>query len=390
MKRTFICGGVTVKREKLTRGALVVEDGRIAEVGYTGEIPSGADVIDAKGCYLLPGFVETHVHGGGGYDYMDGTAEAFHAVSAIHRKHGVTTVLPTTVACSFDAMTKVFETYRNAAATDQATVNYGGLHLEGPFISVAMKGAQNPKYIRVPAPREVDAILDAGGDIIRRCTVAPEIEGIPYLAKRMTARGIALSSGHSNAVYADITRGYELGIRHITHMYSNTPSVRKIDQTVYAGVIEAAYTVDGISVELIGDGHHVPAEVLRMALKIKGADKINLASDAMRAAGTDVTESYLGERKPENRVIVEDGVAKLPDRSFYAGSIATGDVMLKWAVETCGVSLCDASKLLSLSPARLVGLDKRKGSLEVGKDADVIFVDARMNVTRTFLSRDFQ
>lgn len=386
--KTFIKNGQTVTPDRIINGCVVVKDGKILECGYTGEIPYDASVIDAGGDYIMPGFVEVHVHGGGGFDYMDGTVEAFNAVSKVHREHGTTTILPTTVACSFDSMVRVFDTYRKVLSQN-TIINYGGLHLEGPFISMEMKGAQNPEYVRCPSRKEVDAILEAGGDVIRKCTVAPEIDGIPYLAEEMQKHGISLSSGHSNGTYSDIEKGFDMGIRHITHMYSNTPSVRKINQVMYAGIIEAAYSIDGMCIELIGDGHHLPKEVLRMALKIKGADKINLTSDAMRAAGTDVTESFLGECKPENRVIIEDGVAKLPDRSFYAGSITTGDKMLRWAVLDCGVSLCDASKLLCLSPARNAGLDKCKGRLKAGKDADIIFVDSKLNVTQTFLKSDF-
>ena len=386
--KTFIKNGLIVTEDKILQGCLVIEKGKILECGYNGQIPADASVIDANGAYIMPGFVEVHAHGGGGFDYMDGTVEAFNGVSAVHRRHGTTTILPTTVACSFDAMVKVFETYRKVLEQN-TVINYGGLHLEGPFISYEMRGAQNPSYVRNPSPQEVDAILSAGGDIIKKCTVAPELEGIPYLAGEMTKRGITLSSGHSNGTFSDIRKAYDMGIRHITHMYSNTPSVRKINQVVFAGIIEAAYSIDDMAVEFIGDGHHLPAEVLQMALKIKGPDKINLTSDAMRAAGTDVTESFLGECKPENRVIIEDGVAKLPDRSYYAGSITTGDKMLRWAVNSCGVSLCDASRLLSLSPAKNAGIDKTKGSLKKDKDADIIFADCQLNILDTFLYTDF-
>lgn len=385
--RTFIKNGTVFTEDGVKDGILVIEDGKIADACFSGEIPEGARVIDAKGNYVMPGFVEIHAHGGGGADFMDGTADAFETVAKTHRQCGTTTILPTTVAASYESLLKVFETYRKVS--DSKSINFGGLHLEGPFISMEMKGAQNPAFIRNPEKAEVDALIEAGGDIIKKCTVAPEIPGIDYLAKKFTDNGIYLSSGHSNGTFTDIEKGFSLGIRHITHMYSNTPTVRKINQTVYAGIVEAAYYLDDMRVEFIGDGCHFPKEALKMAVKIKGIDKINLTSDAMRAAGTNASESYLGECLPENRVIIEDGVAKLPDRSFFAGSIATGDRMLRWAHFDAGLPLSDALRLLTLSPAAAVGMDKEKGSIKKGKDADVIFMDKELNVKDTFIARDF-
>ncbi len=385
--RTFIKNGSVFTDDGVKDGILVIEDGKILDIGYLGEIPPDTKVIDAKGNYIMPGFVEIHAHGGGGADFMDGSADAFETVAKTHRKSGTTTILPTTVAASYESLLKVFETYRKVS--DSKTINYGGLHLEGPFISMEMKGAQNPAFIRNPEKAEVDALIETGGDVIKKCTVAPEIPGIEYLAKRFTENGIYLSSGHSNGTFTDIEKGFSMGIRHITHMYSNTPSVRKINQTVYAGIVEAAYYLDDMRIEFIGDGCHFPKEALKMAVKIKGVDKINLTSDAMRAAGTNVTESYLGECLPENRVIIEDGVAKLPDRSFFAGSIATGDRMLRFAHFDAGLPLSDALRLLTLSPAKAVGIDKEKGSIKKGKDADIIFLNKDLFVEETYLSRDF-
>lgn len=386
--RVFITSGQLVTCDKITEGSLVIQNGKIVEVGYKGEIPYEAKVIDAQGMYVMPGFVEIHAHGGGGCDFMDGTVEAFNTIAKLHKSHGTTTILPTTVACSTESMLKMFDTYR-MALTGEKIINYGGLHLEGPFISHEMRGAQNPDFVRCPTKNEVDTLLHYGGDIIRKCTVAPEIDGVDYLTDELRKRNIALSIGHSNGVYSDVEAAYRMGYCHITHMYSNTPSVRKINQVMYAGIIEAAYSIDEMCVEFIGDGHHLPKEVLKMALKIKGADRINLTSDAMRAAGTDVLESFLGECREENRVIIEDGVAKLPDRSYYAGSITTGDKMLRWAVNDCGVSICDAVKMLSLTPANIVGLSAQKGSLEVGKDADIVIADKDLNVKATYIFDDF-
>ena len=380
--RKFIIGGTVVSEDTCGDAVIVIENGSVADIlpPDSAKLENG-EVIDASGMYVMPGFVEIHAHGGGGFDFMDASLNAFEEIAQTHLKHGTTSILPTTVACSIESMEKLFDIYRKVK--DISKINLLGLHLEGPFISYEMKGAQNPAFVREPTKPEVDRLIDKNGDIIRMCTAAPELDGIEYMAKRMTDNNITLSIGHSNGICADARRARELGFTHMTHLYSNTPSVRKINQVVYAGLLEAAYLYD-FDIELIGDGHHVAKEVLELALKIKGADKINLTSDAMRAAGTDVNESYLGEIAPENRVIIEDGVAKLPDRSFFAGSIATGDIMLKWAVNTCGISLCDASKMLSATPARIIG-ESKKGVLCKGADADIILVDKNLDIEQVYV-----
>jgi|LSQX01.1.fsa_nt_gb N-acetylglucosamine-6-phosphate deacetylase len=382
--RTFIINGKVITPHKEKCCAIVLENGRIAEMDFRGDIPENAHVIDASGMYVAPGFVEIHAHGGGGFDFMDATENAFEKIADIHAEHGVTSILPTTVAAGQGTLESLFSIYRDVTSRT-FPIHFLGLHLEGPFISDAMRGAQNPKYIRKPSESEIDWLMDTAGDIIRMCTGAPEIDGAEYMARTMAKHKITLSIGHSNATFEQIKRGMDWGFRHITHLYSNTPGVRKIDQVVHAGVLEAAYFFDDMRIELIGDGHHVPKEVAQLALKIKGADRINMTTDAMRAAGTKVKESFLGEVKPENRVIIEDGVAKLPDRSFYAGSIATGDIILKWLVNTCGFSLPEATAMLSLSPAKVIGADAYKGSIEKGKDADILLLDEALNVKKILI-----
>ncbi len=383
--KTFIINGDVITEKEIKRQTVVLDNGIIEDADYHGSIPEGSFVIDASGKYVSPGFVEIHAHGGGGADFMDSTDEAFNTIASTHLSHGTTSIMPTTVACSPEAMSTLFDIYRRQLKVDGG-VTWLGLHLEGPFISMEMKGAQNPSYVRSPQKQEIDRLMDEAGDIIKMCTAAPEIPGIDYMAKRMRERGIVLSVGHSNATYSDMERAVSMGFSRITHLYSNTTTVRKINQVVCAGTREAAYLMDELEIELIGDGKHVAKEVLQLALKVKGADKINLTSDAMRAAGTNVSESYLGQIKPENRVIIEDGVAKLPDRSFFAGSIATADIMLRWAVEKCGVSIADAVKMLSLTPARVIGADNKKGSIESGKDADILLIDRDLNINTVISS----
>ena len=247
---------------------IAVENGTIISDAYCGDDNGFDTLIDAEGLYALPGFVELHAHGGGGYDFMDLTEEAFVNISKTHLSHGTTSILPSTVACSQQAMLDLFSLYRKVSEKDIG-INLLGLHLEGPFVSQEMRGAQNPSYVRQPSKEEVDMLLSEGGDIIKMCTAAPELEGVDYLAEKMRAKNIVLSSGHSNGTYSDIEKAYSMGFSHITHLYSNTPTVRKINQVVYAGILEAAYLLDGIKIELIADGHHVPKEVLKLAIKIK-------------------------------------------------------------------------------------------------------------------------
>jgi N-acetylglucosamine-6-phosphate deacetylase len=327
----------------------------------------------------VPGFVEIHTHGCGGYDFGDLTEEAFLRSAECYRAHGTTTVLPTSVSCSDEDMTMLFELFRKVS--DKAVVNYAGLHLEGPYLSMEMKGAQNPRYIRTPEKVFVSKITD-NADIVRLITAAPEIEGAEYLARECKKAGIALSVGHSAATAEQVKAAEKTVFCHVTHMYCGTTSNRKIGQTVYSGIVEAAYLSDDMLVELIGDGKHIPKETMQLALKIKGSDRINLTSDSMRAAGTNLTESYLGAISPENRVIIEDGVAKLPDRSSYAGSIATSDMILRKMVVDYELPLVDVVKMLSLTPARIVGLDKTKGSIEVGKDGDILMLDSGLNIEK--------
>lgn len=383
-EKKLITGGKVVLPTECTEASVLLENGRIAEVFAKDfeHLNIDAEVIDAKGMYVLPGFVEIHAHGGGGFDFMDATEEAFEKICDTHLTHGTTSLVPTSVACSEKAMDDVFETYRKMQK--KSKINLLGLHLEGPFISVEMKGAQNSSFVRNPEKFEVDKLLSENGDIISMCTAAPEIDGIEYMAKKMRDNGVTLSVGHSNGTCADAKKAWDMGFTHITHLYSSTPTVRKINEVIRAGILEAAYLYD-FDIELIGDGHHVAEEAFMLAMKIKGADKINLTSDAMRGAGTSARESYLGAVLPENRVIIEDGVAKLPDRSSFAGSIATGDVMLKWAVNTCGFDICTASKVLSATPARIISADS-KGSIECDKDGDIIFVDYDLNIKKVMVN----
>ena len=257
--------------------------------------------------------------------------------------------------------------------------NFYGIHLEGPYLSVGQKGAHNEKFLHAPTNEEIEALLSAGAGVVKRITAAPELDNMDYFAKKMSENGVHLSIGHSDATSDIALHALKNGFSHITHMYNVTPSIRKIGQTVTAGIVEAAYLNDDTTLELIADGKHVAIDAMKLAVKIKGIDKVCAVSDALRPAGIDAKESYLGEKIPENLVIIEDGVAKLPDRTRFAGSVTTGAMMLDRLVNYFDFSIVDAVKLLTSSPAKIMGMADR-GCIKNGLLADMVIFDTNLKI----------
>lgn len=381
MDKLLIRNARIISDEKIFSGDLLAINGKIAAVGSVTETDD-AEVIDAGGQYLSAGFVDIHVHGGGGYDLMDGTVEALKGMSRTHLLAGTTTMLPTMVTSPFEKIISTVAAYK--AALPECP-NFAGLHLEGPFLSPKQKGAHNEALLHSPIKEETERLLAAGEGLIKRVTAAPELDGMKEFAEAMKEAGVLLSLGHSDATADVALDAFGNGFSHITHLYSATPTVRKINQVVRAGVIEAAYLDDSVTVELIADGHHAAVEALQLAVKIKGTDKVALVTDALRPAGTDVKESYLGEICPENRVILEDGVAKLPDRSSFAGSIATCAMLLERGVNHYRLPLASVVKMITETPACIMKLDG-KGVLTAGADADLVLFGDDLKVNRVFLA----
>jgi len=363
---------------------VLVEDGVIADVDHRGEIPADARVIDAEGAYLLPGFVDLHVHGGGGADFMDGTADAFEAAAKSHLAHGTTTLVPTAMTATKAELAGFIKAYKVFKATSPYADMACGLHLEGPYFSKfngKSKGAQRGSLIRDIDFAEVDELLSlADGDIIR-WDGAPEIKNSEQFAKLLTDKGIMCAVAHTNATAEEARRGFMSGFSHVTHFYNAVTAYMKREQKVTAGVVEAAYLDENVTLELICDGRHVPKACLQLALKIKGADKVAGITDATRIAGTDMQEGMLGSLTRGTRVIVDDGVAKLPDMTSYAGSICTMDRALQVLCVDYGIDVVTAAKMLSTTPARLIGMDSTIGSVTVGKNADLVLADRGYNVT---------
>lgn len=362
---------------------VLIENGVIAKLGA--EKTAFADrYLDAEGGYVFPGFIDVHVHGGGGADFMDGTPEAFETAVKAHLKNGTTTLVPTALTAPREELASFIRGYHEFKSVSAYASLAQGLHIEGPYFSKAnllSKGAQNTSLIRDIDLAEVRELLELAKGAIIRWDAAPELPGSDRFARLMCENGIICAVAHSDATADETQKGYAAGFSHVTHFYNAVTAYKKRDQVVTAGVVEATYLDDSVTVELICDGKHIPKQCLQLALRIKGSDKVIGITDAMRISCTDAKSGKLGSLKNGSDVIVDDGVAKLPDLTSFAGSICTMDRALKVLCVKYGVDAVTAAKMLATNPAKHIGIFDRKGSVDVGKDADLVITDSNFELT---------
>jgi len=366
----------------INNGIVVIEGNKIKAVGGKDEvnIPSNSWRINVNKNIVVPGFIDIHIHGGGGADTMDATYEALNKISIAHAEGGTTTLIPTTVSAPLKDIISAIEAVREAMRRGTDGAKILGIHLEGPYISLEQKGAHDEKFIRSPSKEEIEELLKHL-DVIKIVSAAPEIEGGLELGYMMSSRGVLMSIGHSNATIYEVLKAIEAGYRHVTHIYSGCSMVRRIRAYRYPGVVEAAYLIDDLTVEMIADGKHLPPSLIKLVLKNKGLDKVCIVTDAMRAAGLPPGRYKLGSIE----AIVDEGVAWLPDRSAFAGSVAKMNTMIKVLVNDVGLTLQDAIKLATINPAKIIGISNSKGSLTPGKDADIVVLNSELNVLMTIV-----
>ena len=386
MKTIKIINGTIVTGGESFAGNVVIKDGIIDYVGQDSPVvPEDSEVIDAKGCHVAPGFIDMHTHGAGGADFMDGTVEAYLTAARMHAIHGTTLLYPTTLTSTNELLYGSFETYVKASELNKDGAQFGGMHLEGPYFSPLYAGAQDPRYLRNPRPEEYLEILDRC-PALARWSFAPELDGSEEFAAERRKRGVVASIGHTNATYGECDAAYKAGANLMTHFYSCMSTVSRRNAFRYAGTIEYGYIQDGMDIEIIADGIHVPQDLLHLLLKIKGVERISLVTDSMRAAGMPEGPSILGGLADGQEVIVEDGVAKLLDRTAFAGSVATADRLVRTMVQVAGCSIEDAVRMITENPARVMGISDRKGALKAGMDADVVIFDENVNIKSTIIN----
>lgn len=355
----------------LKDGSVLIRDNKILEVTNCDLAVIGANLIDVKGMYVLPGAVEMHAHGGGGRDFMECTEDAFRAAALTHMKYGSTSIFPTLSSSTIPMIEQASETCTKLMAEKNSPIL--GLHLEGHYFNLKMAGGQMPENIKNPDPNEYIPLVEKY-DCIKRWDAAPELPGAIQFGKYITSKGILASVGHTQAEYDDIYAAHEAGYSHATHFYNAMPGFHKRREYKYEGTVESIYLMDDMTVEVVADGIHVPPTILRLVYKVKGVEKTALITDALACAASDSKEAF------DPRVIIEDGVCKLADRSALAGSVATMDRCIRTMVQKAEIPLEDAIRMASETPAKIMGVYDRKGSLQKGKDADIIVMDDALNI----------
>lgn len=377
-------GRVITPYRTLPRGTVVVDEGRIVAVSEQDIPVENAVEIDAGGNYVSPGFIDIHVHGGGGHDFMDGKVEAFLKIAETHARYGTTAMVPTTLTSERAELLQTLRIYEEAHARNTSGAQFLGMHLEGPYFAMNQRGAQDPRYIRDPDPAEYEEVI-ARSSSIARWSAAPELKGALEFGRYLRSKGILAAFAHTDAIYEEVLAAFETGYTLATHLYSGMLGVTRKNAFRYAGAVEAAFVIDEIDVEIIADGIHLPPPLLKLVHKIKGPGKTALITDAMRAAGMPPGESILGSLHNGLKVIVEDGVAKLPDRTAFAGSVATTDRLVRNMVSLAGIPLADAVRMAASTPANIMGVAGRKGSLIEGKDADIVIFDEDIRIRKTIV-----
>lgn len=370
MLTQIINGKIFTPQGWLDEGSVLMRDNKILEVTNCDLALIGANLIDAKGMYIVPGFVCMHAHGGGGYDFTECTEEAFRTAVKAHQRHGATSIFPTLSSSPFSEIRKAVSICEKLMKEKDSPVL--GLHVEGPYLNPKMAGGQFSGKVKNPDKEEYTSLLDET-NCIKRWDSSPELPGALEFAGYLRSKGIVAAISHTEAEYDGIKAAYEAGYTHAAHFYNAMPGFHKRREYKYEGTVESVYLTDGMTIELIADGIHLPSTILRLAYKLKGVSHTCLVTDALAYAAAE------GVEITDPNVIIEDGVCKMADRSSLAGSIATMDVLVRTMVKA-GIPLGDAINMVSETPARIMGVDDRKGTLQKDKDADLLVLDRDLNI----------
>lgn len=372
MLKQFVNGRILTPKGWLDGGSIVTDGNRIRCVSNIDLHVVGAEIIDVNGGYIVPGGIDMHTHGGGGRDFIEGCEDAFREAVNAHLKHGTTSIYPTLSSSTIPTIEAACNVCEKLMAEENSPVL--GLHIEGSYINPKEAGAQNPVLIKAPVIYEYETLLSKY-KCIKRWDEAPELPGSVRFIKTCNMHGVLTALTCTRATYKDVVEAYKAGMTHAAHFYNAMPVVYKEHEFKVPGTVESVYAMQDMTVEVIADGLHVPPVMLKVLHKIKGVERTALITDSLAYAASE------GDVSAEPRVIMEDGVCKLADRSALAGSIATMDTLIRTCIQKANIPMEDAFRMASETPAKIMGVFDRKGSIEEGKDADIIVFDRDINLT---------
>lgn len=376
-------GRIYTPNTLIRNGIVVLKNGKISYVGDDFEKAKDATVLGFKDGICVPGFIDVHVHGGGGYDFADGSVEAFSEVCKYHVRGGTTSLLATILSSPVDYTFKVLETFRKLSNVSTDGAEILGLHLEGPFLNPEMRGAHPVEFLQTPTEELIWSFLEYA-DVIRRVTIAPEVSGGVEAVKAFSSRNVIVSIGHSNAPYDVVVKAYDVGLKHTTHLYNALGASFKRGPYRIPGALESVLVLDGIMAEIIADGRHVHPILIRLALKTKGFGRLCLVTDAMRAAGMPDGTYKLGSNIYGSEVVVKDGISYTRDMNSFASTTISMIDAVRF-MRSIGYPMRQVLLMASSIPAKLLGVSNRKGFIESGFDGDLVVLDRKLRVLLTIV-----
>ncbi len=382
-RKIFINGQIITPTEVLDTGFyLMVKGSKIEHLGFmnASSFPADAEIIDVSGQYISPGFIDVHVHGCMNYKSADASREALEAMGKCYAAHGVTGYLPTV-----HADTEILKKLANLFDEGLPGTKPLGIHIEGPYLCMEKRGAQYPEHIWKCAPETLQSLIDASSGYLKQMTIAPEIDGAIPLIEMLVKRNIIASMGHTDATYEQAMAGVNAGVSHATHTF-NAMSVLSHR---HPGTVGAALACDSVAAEIITDGVHVHPEVVKILVRAKPLRKVIPITDAIQTAGLPDGE-YVQDAKLGYTLNVRNGETYLNNTNTLAGSTLLMNNGINNLMKFAGLDMVEAIHCASLNPAIELGLEHRKGTLEVGKDADIVLFDEDFKVQYTMVEGKVQ
>jgi len=376
-------GTVLTSDHHVKDGVVVVLNSKILEIGKRGTVeePENAMRIDAGGNFITPGMIDIHVNGAMGSDVTKVTPGSFSTMGKFFAMHGVTSFLATAITSRDEVFIEVLKHVQILMGQKQSDgAEVLGVHMEGPYLNPMQSGAHPRSLLSLPKPNHYLPFLEYS-EVLKKMTLAPELDGATQLVKDLKKRGIIAAAGHTNGIFKEIMPAIDEGISHATHFFCNMSGFRRDNLKRVAGAVETLLYDDRITGELIADGWHLDSLLMKLLVKVKGTDRVCFVTDGMPATGLPEGRYFIGDVE----AIVENGIARLPDNSAYAGSVTTMDVCVRNGISQMGLTFQDSLRMATLTPAEIIGVSDRKGSIEKNKDADILIMDKDVTILKTII-----